>query len=64
MATKLPDAGAYKNVTLRILPELKDKLIREAGKQSELRGETVSLNALVAELCEIGLAELAKQKRR
>ncbi|MFM0140593.1 hypothetical protein PQQ72_31705 [Paraburkholderia strydomiana] len=65
MATKQPESGSseYKNVTLRVPPELKDRLVKEAGRQTEIRGYAVSLNTLIAELCDAGLTELAKHRK-
>lgn len=64
MAIKQPESSSeYKNVTLRVPPELKDRLVKEAGRQTELRGHAVSLNTLIAELCDSGLAELAKRRK-
>jgi hypothetical protein len=66
MATQPEKAGPkpYVNVTLRISPELRTKLLHATAEQTTLRNTSVSMNALVSELCEIGLAELAKQQKR
>jgi|GEM_PF-4646021 len=63
-ADKISQKRAYVNVTLRIAPELHTKLIHEAAEQSKARDSMVSINSLLAELCEIGLAELSKQRQR
>jgi len=55
---------SYVNVTLRISPELRTKLLHATAEQTKLRNTSVSMNALVSELCEIGLVELAKQHKR
>jgi len=63
-SVKTPQKRSYVNVTLRISPELHTKLIHEAAEQSKARDNIVSINALLAELCDIGLSALSKQRRR
>jgi hypothetical protein len=47
----------------RLTPELRHKIELEALKQGALRGQAVSMNDLITEFCEKGLAELEKRKK-